>query len=590
MREIHQLWAHITLARRKHLAWLLLIIVFASMAEMVSIGSVLPFLGTLMSPEKVYNAKIIQPLIALLKIKSPQDLLFPLTVFFIFAAIFSGAMRLLLLWAQTRLAHAIGADLSISIFKKTLYQPYSTHIVRNTSEVIDGIANKTNTTVNFILLPLLAAVSATLILSTILVTFIIFDPVTALGSFVIFGSVYGIVIFLIKKRLAKDGEIVSKESNRVIQALQEGLGGIRDILIDGSQQIFCKVYHDADLPLRRSLANMQIAGGAPRFLIEAFGMILIATIAYTFIESGEGVMGAIPVLGTLAIGAQRMLPLFQQVYFGWSSVHSAKSSLLDVLAFLSQEIPKTAVNPAMAKLPFNSLITLNDVSFSYFQNSPLVLQNINLKIAKKSKIGFIGTTGSGKSTLLDIIMGLLPPSEGFLSIDGVAITDNNRRKWQAHLAHVPQSIFLVDSTIAENIAFGVPPEEIDLNRVRHAARIAQIADFIENLPDKYDSMVGERGIRISGGQRQRIGLARAFYKNADILILDEATSALDNETEQAVMNAIEFHKMDVTVLMVAHRLTTLKNCDLIVELSRGAIARIGTYSEMVLLSNHEKLI
>ena len=256
----------------------------------------------------------------------------------------------------------------------------------------------------------------------------------------------------------------------------------------------------------------------------------------------------------------------------------------DTLELLDQPLPDYADLPAAEPLPFQQQIRLNNLSFRYSTETPWVLQNLDITLSKGSRVGFIGTTGSGKSTLLDIIMGLLQPNEGGLEVDGQPITAANYRNWQAHIAHVPQAIFLADSTIEENIAFGIPKELIDHDRVRQASKQAQIAEIIESWPKQYQTFVGERGIRLSGGQRQRIGIARALYKQADVIIFDEATSALDNETEQAVMQAIEGLSKDLTILIIAHRLTTLKNCTQVIELGDGGIKRIGTYSEIVTTS------
>lgn len=555
--------------------------VLASVAEMASIGVVLPFLGALMSPERLFVNPLMQPVIAALGINQAHQLLFPLTVFFALAALLSGAMRLALLWAQTRLGFGIGADFSIQIYKKTLYQPYSVHVARNSNEVIAGISNKTNSVIYGTLLPLLFIASSSLLLLAILFALIVIDPVVAFSTFGGFGVLYGAIMLVSKKRLARDGYRISRESNQVIKALQEGLGGIRDVLIDGTQAAYCRIYSDADLPLRRSQASIQIIGGAPRFVIESFGMVLIAILAYILAEREAGIVSAVPVLGALAIGAQRLLPVLQQLYLNWSVIQGNQDSLKDVLDFLDQPLPEYVDEPLPPPMPFKRQISLNMIGFRYAVGAPWVLQDINLEILKGSRIGFIGTTGSGKSTLLDLVMGLLQPTEGTLEIDNVPITERNCRSWQLHIAHVPQAIFLADTTIAENIAFGIPPDEIDLERVRNAARQAQVDSTIEAWPRKYDTFVGERGIRLSGGQRQRIGIARAFYKQADVIVFDEATSALDNETERAVMEAVNVIGKNITILMVAHRLSTLQGCDLVYELEQGRVKRVGSYLEMI---------
>jgi ATP-binding cassette subfamily B protein len=418
-------------------------------------------------------------------------------------------------------------------------------------------------------------------LSAIMLAMLSVAPVIALTAFGGFGLIYVFIIRLTRKRLLTDSRRAARESTHVIKSLQEGLGGIRDVLIDGSQATYCQIYRDADLPLRRAQGNNLFIGQFPRYGMEALGMLLIAALAYKLAQQPDGISKAIPVLGGLALGAQRLLPVLQQAYGAWSGIQGGQASLQDTLALLDQPLPDYAGQSVVEPITFRKQIKLTGLSFRYSLQTPWVLKDLDLTIARGSRVGFIGTTGSGKSTLLDIVMGLLQPAEGVLEIDGQPITMGNHRGWQVHIAHVPQVIFLADSTIEENIAFGVPKNQIDHDRVRHAAHQAKIADVIGSWPQQYQTFVGERGIRLSGGQRQRIGIARALYKQSDVIIFDEATSALDNETEQAVMQAIEGLSEELTILIIAHRLTTLRNCTQIVELGDGGIKRTGPYHDIV---------
>ena len=578
---LKRLWHHITTRRRFQFALLLLLMIAASFAEILSIGAVLPFLAVLTAPERIFQLPAAQPLIQAAGITSASQLLLPLTITFGIAALISGAMRLLLLWASTRLSFATGADLSISIYRRTLYQPYAVHVARNSSEVITGISTKANDVIYRIIVPLLTLISSSIMLVAILMALLSLNPVIALAAFGGFGLIYIFIIKLTRNQQLLNSKCIARESTQVIKSLQEGLGGIRDVLIDGCQAAYCQIYRNADSPLRKAQGSNSFIGSSPRFGIEAFGMMLIALLAYALARQPDGIAKAIPVLGALALGAQRMLPVFQGAYNSWSGIHGGQVSLHDTLELLEQPLPDYVDQPPGQPLPFRHQITLNYLSFRYTLQMPLVLRNLNLRIAKGSRIGFIGVTGSGKSTLLDLIMGLLQPTSGTIEIDAQPLSTTNNRAWQAHIAHVPQAIFLADSTIEENIAFGVPKLKINHTLVKQAASQAQIADIIESWPKKYQTYVGERGIRLSGGQRQRIGIARALYKQADVIILDEATSALDNETEQAVMQSIESLGDDLTVLIIAHRLTTLKNCSLIVELADGGIKSIGTYEEII---------
>jgi ABC-type multidrug transport system fused ATPase/permease subunit len=577
---LRRLWQHISPRRRVQFSLLLVLMIFSCFAEILSIGAVLPFLAILMDPARVFAHSGAQPIIQVLGLTEPKQLLLPLTITFGLAALIAGAMRLLLLWASTRLSYAAGADLSISIYRRTLYQPYAVHVARNSSEIIDGISNKTGSAIYAITM-VLNLISSSMMMLSILIALLSVDPVTALAAFGGFGLIYAFIIQLTRNRLLTNSQVIARESRSVIKSLQEGLGGIRDVLIDGSQAAYCQIYRNADQRLRRTQGVNSFINYGPRFAMEALGMLLIATLAFVLAQQSEGIAKAIPVLGALALGAQRLLPVLQLAYGSWSGILGSKASLQDALELLDQPLPDYADQPALKPLPFRRQISLKQLSFRYSPQTPWVLKNLDLTIAKGSRVGIIGVTGSGKSTLLDIVMGLLQPTKGVIEIDDQSITLGNYRAWQAHIAHVPQAIFLADSTIEENIAFGVPKEQIDRVLVKQAAQQAQIADIIETWPKQYQTFVGERGIRLSGGQRQRIGIARALYKQADFIIFDEATSALDNETEQAVMQAIEKLSGDLTLLIIAHRISTLKNCTYIVELGACGITRTGTYQEIV---------
>lgn len=586
---LQRLWKFITPMRRKQFSLLLILMIFASFAEIISIGAVLPFLAVLSMPDKVFSNQFMQPLIHTLNFTEPTQLILPITILFAIAALVSGAIRMVLLWAQTRLSHAVGADISFSIYHSTLHQSYAVHMKRNSSEVISSISRKVDSVVYFTILPVITIFISGFMLLAILVTLVVFEPIITLTAFTGFGSIYVLVTLFTKNRVAQDSLLISHESTQAIKALQEGLGGIRDLLINGTQSVFCNFYNKSNLKLRHAQANVQIISGMPRFGLEAIAMVLVSVLAYSVSGDAKNFGNAIPMLGAIAMGGQRLLPMLQQVYLNWSSLRSGQSSLSDVLDFLEQPMPSIVDRSSITPLPFQHSIKLKKLSFRYDPQAPLVLKELDLTIPKSSHIGFIGHTGSGKSTLLDIIMGLLEPTTGSLSIDGVTITEQNQYNWQCHIAHVPQAIYLADASVSENIAFGIPSDQIDHTRIHQAAQKAMLAETIDSWENKYQTMVGENGVRLSGGQRQRIGIARALYKKANVIIFDEATSALDNDTESAVMDAISNLSDDLTILIIAHRLTTLKNCSQIVELEGGIIKRIGSYAEMV-NSNVENLL
>ena len=578
---LSRLWHHVGPRRRAQFMLLLGLMIVVSFAEMLTIGAVLPFLIALTSPETLLANPLAQPFITSFDISSNGDLMLALTIVFGLASLIAGLLRLGLLWASTQLACRTGADLSINIYRRTLYQPYAVHVSRNTSEVISGVTIKANHVISNVLSPALTLVSSGIMMIAVISVLLMVNYVVALSALAGFGLIYGVIVRLTRKNLVANSERTTIELNRAIKALQEGLGGIRDVLIDGSQNTYCDVYRSADLRMRYAQANTLFISQSPRYMIEAFGMMLIAIIAYVLAQRAGTLTDALPLLGALAMGAQRMLPVTQQAYASWSSISGSQAPLRDTVDLLDQPLPAHASAPPAMAIPFEREICFRQLDFRYTSDTPWILRKLELSISKGARVGFIGETGSGKSTLLDIVMGLLSPTDGCMEIDGVPITATNQRSWQALVAHVPQMIFLTDSSVAENIAFGLPREQIDMERVLSAAHQAQIADLVDSWPAKYETVVGERGIKLSGGQRQRIGIARALYKQAKVIIFDEATSALDSHTEDAVMRAIDSLGGDLTILIIAHRLSTLKMCEKIIELGERGVLRTGNYAEIV---------
>ncbi len=583
-----RLWHHLSRRRKIQFGLLLVLSVFASFMEVFSLGALLPFLGVLVSPESVFQHDRAQIVIQFLGVRSANELLLPMTLLFIFAAIGASCVRLLLVWANTRLTFATGADLSIDIYQRTLYQPYAVHISRNSSEVISGVTAKSYHLIHNAILPTLTILSSIILIVMIVSALVAVRPLVAMLAFAGFAAIYVGVVRLVRSRLQKDSELIVRESTNIIRVLQEGLGGIRDVLIDGTQALYCNTFRAADVSLRRAEGHSTFIALSPRLAVEALGMALIAVLAYQLSTQKGGVVTAIPVLGVLALGAQRLMPVLQQIYGAWVSIQSQLSSVMIALDLLDQPLPAHAHQTKPTPMPFNETLHIKGLGFCYAPGATSVLKDINLSIGRGERVGIIGATGSGKSTLLDIAMGLLRPTQGQIVVDNVVLDEANIRAWQANIAHVPQAIFLADCSVEENIAFGVAPQDIDHERVRQAAQRAQLSDVIEAMPQGYKTFVGERGVRLSGGQRQRIGIARALYKRACVIVFDEATSALDNNTEAEVMAAVQAIDTDVTILMIAHRLTTLANCTRIVELERGQIKRVGSYVEIVQGRKHEQ--
>ena len=580
VKQIRELFGYISKKRKIQFSLLLMLTVLSSFAEVISLGAVVPFIGILTEPERVYEQAGFQWVIEALQISSPRELVLPLTMAFAIAAVVAGCLRLFLLWAGIRLGNATGADLGIKIFQKTLYQSYKVHISRHSSEVISVITQKVGTATS-ILISMVTFFTSLVLFIAILATLLAMDPVVAIVACISFGSAYFFIAWKTRKQIVSNSRQIANEQTRVIRSLQEGLGAIRDVLLNNAQSVYLNLYRNSILQLQKARSENTFINQAPRFVMEALGLVLIALLSFTLSKREGGMSEALPLLALLALGAQRLLPLMQQIYGNWTVLAGSKASLQDVLDFLELPDTESIHNSEKKAMSFKKKIVFSNVSFKYDDNLPEVLMNLNLEINRGDRVGFMGETGSGKSTLLDLLMGLLEPGSGKIYVDDCAVDKSNRCSWQRVIAHVPQHIFLSDVSFTENIAFGIHVDKIDIQLVKDAADQSRISDFIEAKPEKYHTNVGERGVRISGGERQRIGIARALYRKAKILVFDEATSALDNKTEQEVMQAIDGLSDDLTVLIIAHRLSTLKNCDKIVELRNGSINRIGTYEDLV---------
>ena len=565
-----RLLAQLSKKRRSQLLLVSGLMMLSSLAEMLSLGAVVPFLAALAEPERIWNTDEAQALATLMNWQQPGDLVLPLCLTFAAAALIAGGVRLLALRSTIALANGIGSDLSIEVYRSTLYQPYAVHLQRKSSEAISAIANQVDQVVGMIngLLQLLTAGLVSLGIASLLVWL---NPLITLAVALVVGGGYGLAMALSRRQLQRLGPAIVSDQSQLIRSLQEGLGAIRDVILDCNQSAYTALYGEADRRLRRHRGQGQFLALAPRYGMEAIGLVAIALAALSLVVGRAGFLGALPLLGALALGAQRLLPALQLIYGSWNRCRLNLPALVSVLGYLEQPVAQADLSPPSAPLTLEREIRLHGVSFRYSEDGPWVLRDLDLRIGRGERIGIVGETGSGKSTLVDLLMGLLEPTAGTLLVDGKALEGNRLKAWRASIAHVPQSIFLADASIAENIAFGVPRDQIDRQRLENAAQQAQIAAFIASLPQGYATAVGERGVRLSGGQRQRIGIARALYKQASVLVLDEATSALDQYTEAELIKAINALSQNLTILMIAHRLSTLECCDRLVRVQQNSL-------------------
>jgi len=579
-RLIARLWRHISWRRKRQLGLSVGLMTISALLDVISLGAVLPFITVLASPDRVFDNEIVSRAAGAFGIETAADLILPLAVGFALTAVVAGVSRLVSLWVAVRVTAGVASDLGIEAYRRTLHQPYEAHVQRNSGEVMSSILTKVEATSNSVVRQLLALCGSALTVVSIVAALIVIEPLTALIAMVGLGCGYALIGRAAKRKLDHNSLIIAETRASTFRDVQEGLGGIRDILLDGSQSHFVRLFEKSDRSMKRAYATNQIIGATPRFAMEGIALVLITGLAYWINQRTGSVASSLPVLGALALGGQRLLPALQQGFLSWSTIVGSRKTVVEAIEFLDQPIDDANLiryEPS----GLSHQIRLSGVSFRYQQTAEDVLKDVDLVFQRGQRIGIVGPTGSGKSTLLDLIMGLLEPTTGILEVDGLAIRGADRQRWMRTTAHVPQHVFLTDESFEANIVFGSADSPTEESRVRDAAARACISDFIEGRPNGYREIIGERGVRLSGGQRQRIGIARALYRQPDVLILDEATSALDVVTERDVMAEIAGLGNDVTILQVAHRLSTVEDCDMIVEMEAGRVVATGTFASLL---------
>jgi ATP-binding cassette, subfamily B, bacterial PglK len=581
--DLYQLYGYISHRRRIQLGLLLLLLLATSVSEMVSVGAILPFLSALGNAQDLLHSPRWQPVLEFLQIRTPRQLVQLLAFGFIATILIANSLRLLTLRMRLRMAEAIGVDISSRIYYTTLRQSYSFHVCHNSSDLMQTLTGDSNKLTNNILSSFLTLISNALLAPALVIVLLLIHGQIALGMAVTLGGIYTVIYRTRQRLLKQNSQIVSQVGQQRIKVVQEGIGGIRDVLLDNSQTFFEQAYLKADRAIKQAVVNNQIISQSPAFVIEAAALSAIALLALA-LGHGDDFSQAVPVLGSLALGTKRLLPALQQLFSSLASMQGTRASLSRVIVALKRPVDPLLTMPPSKPLGLKQELRFDQVWFRYGEETDWVLRGLDLVIKARTTVAFVGTTGSGKSTTADLILGLLKPQTGTIWVDDQPLSGERLRQWQQSIANVPQHIFLSDDTLAENIAFGIPKQKIDFMKVQNAARLAKIEDFIEGLPAGYETYVGERGIRLSGGQRQRIGIARALYKNASVIVFDEATSALDNATEREVMAAIEDLSGEFTIILIAHRLSTVERCDLVVELEKGQVIAQGSYKELMVRS------
>lgn len=568
--------------RKRHLHLVLGLMLLGAVAELATLASLVPFLSLLTGVAHPPRSPSFAHLFAATGATSASQQILLAAMLFAAIVLTAGAIRLALSWSTHMFMALLGDELTCEVQRRILMQPYPFHLEHNSSEAVAAIDTVQMLVIN-VLVQLIYAIVAGFIALAIVAALIYVEPFAATIAAAAFSLLYLVVSAFTRPRLARNSKAIGAAYEQRIRIVQESIGGIRDVVIDGAQRLYLDAFAKVSRRYSIATATTDFYSGAPRFIIEAVGMAVIAMVAMLIAYRAGGFVAALPLLGAVALGAQRLLPLLQQVYHGWASISGHRSLVADVVELLRLPIPsEESDSSSIEPLPLRDEISIDRVSFSYPGRRRPVLHNVTLEIPRGLILGIVGQTGSGKSTLADLIMGLIEPNEGRIAVDGVHFTGDARRRWRREIAHVPQAIFLADTNIAQNIAFGVPAERVDQERVRAAAATAQLHEFVASLPDGYATTVGERGIRLSGGQRQRLGIARAIYKQTPVLVLDEATSALDDVTEAAVMEALgALGDEGRTIVIIAHRLSTLARCGLLVRLEEGRVTAIGSHADVV---------
>ena len=574
----------LSLHERKRACLLLIMILIMALIDMVGVASILPFMSVLTNPglveSNIYLNNFFQ-FMSIFGVKNNQQFLFALGLVVFFLLISSLAFKALTTYAQLRFVQMREYTIGKKLIEGYLHQPYSWFLSRNSAELGKTILSEVAQLINNGISPLIELIARALLAIALIFLLVMVDLNLAVIIGLSLGGSYGLIIIFVRGYLNKIGKERLKNNELRFASVIEAFGAAKEIKVAGLEKFYIKNFSTSAQIFARTQASSQVISQLPRYILEAigFGGILIIML-YSLSKTGS-FNSSLPILSLYVFTGYRLLPTLQLIYVSLTKLAFVSPSLNKLYDDM-QNLSPIVFNNFEDVLTLNKEINLNNIQYSYPNSSKNVLKNISLNIPAKCTVGIMGTTGSGKTTMVDIILGLLEVQKGTLEVDGKIITKKNLRAWQSSIGYVPQNIFLADDTLASNIAFGAEDKDIDFKTIKKVSKISHLHNFvIDELPEGYQTEIGERGIRLSGGQRQRIGIARALYHNPKVLILDEATSALDNQTEKAVIDSINKASKNITTIMIAHRLGTLKNCDLVVQLEDGIIKNIGSPKNLI---------
>ena len=570
---------------RKRLYILFLVMSVSGLVEVAGIASILPFLSLITNPALINDNRILNWLYTILNFQSPNKFLVFIGFMVLLVLIVSNILVVATMWGAARFTSMRNFTISKRLLSRYLYQPYVFFLNKNTTELGKNILSEVGA-VTAALVQLMQIISSGIIALFIFAMLIAVEPILSLSVMVILGVAYVSIYRMVKKKISNIGKIRFDANTELYKVVNEAFGGIKQLKLLGFEEVFINRYSKPAFEYAKVSASNQIISRTPRYIMEVVAIGGIVSVVLYLLAFDRGFNDILPIIGLFAFAAYRIMPALQNIFASATALRFYTPAL-DVLykdmgSLEDKSHTTTYYKKKSLPLSLQKELKLEEITFSYLGNRKPVIDNLNIKIDSNTSVAFVGKTGVGKTTIADIILGLLRPTSGRMLVDGEEITNDNLHCWQKNLGYIPQDIYLLDDSIARNIAFGVPDEKIDMNIVKSAAQIANIHNFVtEELPNEYQTEVGERGIRLSGGQRQRIGIARALYHNPGVLVLDEATSALDGATEKEVFEAIDNVAQTKTLIIIAHRLTTIRGCDVIYVMKDSKIVGQGKYEELM---------
>ena len=589
MSLLREIWDVLTPRHRRGVLMMQLVSLAMAFSTVTGIAAIAPFFAVLGDPRLIEHNGLLHRLYLFGGFSGTRGFMVALGIAFTSIVLMANLLNVMGLLAMNRLALRIGTELQTTLFGEYLAWPYASHTATNSTTLFYNVVYETTRVTLGILQHLFALVTNVVTAALIIGSILLLKPLLALIMFAALGGGYVSIYLLVRNRLLRIGQAQSRFAGEQAQIVTESFGAIKEIIVLQAQKFFRDKFEHASRAFLLAAAQSQIVGQTPRYVMEcvaAAGLVGVALV----LAGGDGGVG--PQLGSLtflAFAAYRLLPTLQQVFASTVRIRAERPALGLIGADLRQAraaqraalvAGRAPRDPAWNARPAREIL-LKDVSYRYAPDRAWALLDMSLRIPALTTVGLVGANGSGKSTLVDLVAGLLTPSAGVVEVDGCILDGKNRAAWQTRLAYVPQNMFLLDASIAQNIALGVSPAEIDRARLLEAARLAQLDDFVMSLPHRYEQRIGERGVALSGGQRQRIGIARALYRDAAVLLLDEATNALDGLTEQELMSTLQRLRGRYTILLIAHRMSTVCGCDMIFHLEEGRLIGSGTYDALL---------